>query len=67
MKTMNIDEIREVVSEELAKVRSGKGDMKVAQAVANLSGKLIKSIALEIEYEMYKKEGGKAIKCMERE
>jgi hypothetical protein len=64
-KAMDIDELRLIISEQIDKVRNGEGDVKVANAVANLIGKTLKTVSLEMEYSLHKKNGGKKIDIME--
>jgi hypothetical protein len=54
------------MSEQIQAVRSGKGDLDIADSLANMTGKMLKSIALEMAYNMYKDQGGNVIAMMEK-
>ena len=47
---MNIEKMRTILSEQLVQLRSGKKDVKVANAMCNTAGKIIGCIRLELEY-----------------
>jgi hypothetical protein len=65
MKQLTIDDLRDVMSEQIQAIRTGKGDLTVADALANMTGKILKSLSLEIAYNLYKDQGGQEIKMME--
>lgn len=47
---MNLDNLRESLAEELKKVSSGESTPASANAFANLAGKILSSVKLELEY-----------------
>jgi hypothetical protein len=66
MKQLTIEELREVMSDQIRLVQSGKGDLDVADSLANMTGKVLKSVALEIAYGEHKSRGGALIDMMEK-
>ena len=66
MKQLNIEELREVMSDQIRDVKSGKGDLAVADSLANMTGKILKSVALEISYSEHLSKGGRSIPMMEK-
>lgn len=47
---MNIKQLREMLSEQMIRLHSGKGDPKQANAIVNAAGKIIATVRLEMEY-----------------
>jgi hypothetical protein len=66
MKQLSIDEVREILSEQITKINKGDGDIDIADSVANMAGKLLKSVAIEISYAEHISKGGKMIEMMEK-
>jgi|GEM_PF-3965100 len=50
MSLNNVEELRSFLSEELLRVSQGEITPAVANASANLSGKILQSVKLELEY-----------------
>ena len=50
MSIKNIEELRDFISKDLERVSKGDITPAVANATANLSGKLLQSVKLELEY-----------------
>ncbi len=46
----SLDEIRVILSDEIAKVRDGESSPARANAVTNATGKILSSVKLEMEY-----------------
>lgn len=46
----NLNQLRDALAEELRKVASGEINASSANAVANIAGKIISSVKLEMEY-----------------
>lgn len=67
-KAKNADELAEISSSQLD-ILTAEGvsneSVRVADAVANQIGKLLKLAGLRIAYHAYKKEGGPAIQTLE--
>jgi len=63
---MSIDELRETLSDQVRVIQSGDGDLDVADSLANMVGKILKSVALEISYAEHKSRGGQMIDMMEK-
>lgn len=47
---MNVIELRSVLTEQLTKLKSGKGDVKTANAMVNASARIMASVKLEMDY-----------------
>lgn len=47
----NLDDIRAILSDEIARLRSGESTPAMASAVTNAAGKILSSISLEIKYQ----------------
>jgi len=50
MKKMNINTLREILAEEIDKLRKGKTTPANVNAVTNATGKILSTVKLEIEY-----------------
>jgi len=50
MAIQNIGDLRQILAEEIEKVREGKTTAANVNAVTNASGKILSSIKLEMEY-----------------
>jgi hypothetical protein len=50
MAITNVDELREFLSKEMEKVSSGESTPANANAQANLAGKIIQSVKIELDY-----------------
>ena len=50
MKPLSLQEIRVVLSDEIARIRSGETTAQNANAVSNAAGKILSSVRLELEY-----------------
>lgn len=49
-RTMTLDEIRAVLSDEVERLRTGQSTAATANAVTNAVGKILSSVKLEMEY-----------------
>lgn len=65
MKQLTIVELRNILTNQIVEIESGKGDLEIADSIANISGKVLKSVALEISYAEHIKGGGRVIEMME--
>lgn len=50
MSIKNVEELREFLSAELGRVRGGESTPAIANSQANLAGKIIQSVKIELEY-----------------
>jgi hypothetical protein len=50
MSINNVEELRDFLSQELDRVREGKSTPASANASANLAGKILSSVKMELEY-----------------
>lgn len=48
--TLTLDDIRAVLSDEIARLRNGKSTPANASAVTNAAGKILSTVKLEMEY-----------------
>lgn len=49
-KAFNVNELRQVLSEEIRKIRDGSATASNVNAITNASGKIISTIKLQLEY-----------------
>lgn len=63
MKT--VKELRDSLLNDYELVKSGEMDIKTAAALANTAGKVIKSAALELNYNQFTKQQNKKIEFLE--
>jgi len=54
---LNVNDLRETLSEQIQKIRKGEGDIKEAKAISMLSKELCNTYRLEMQY--YKTAGKK--------
>jgi hypothetical protein len=50
MNQLTLNELRSILSDEIHKIREGKGTAASVNAISNASGKILSSIKLELEY-----------------
>jgi hypothetical protein len=50
MSQLTLNELRGILSDEIYKIRAGKGTAASVNAISNASGKILSSIKLELEY-----------------
>jgi hypothetical protein len=50
MKPLSIHEIQVILADEIARLRAGETTAAKATAVANMTGKIMSSVRLELEY-----------------
>jgi len=62
---LKIEDFRDVITEQIQALRAGTGDVNTAKALANLVGKSMKTVSLEMEYAVHLRSGGKKIDMME--
>lgn len=58
MAVANTAELRKLLLDEIAKVQTGQGDPKNAQAISSLAGKVLQSAKLDLEVFKYHKKAG---------
>lgn len=47
---MDATNLKQILAEQIKRLHSGKGDPKVANSIANCTGKIISTARLELEY-----------------
>lgn len=47
---MNVIELREVLTDQLTKLKAGKADVKTANAMVNAAARIMGSVKLEMDY-----------------
>jgi hypothetical protein len=50
MASLTLEELRETLSDEIRQIRSGHSTPAKANAIANVGGKILSSVKLEMEY-----------------
>ena len=50
MASLTLDEVRDTLSDEIRAIRSGDSTPAKANAIANVAGKILSSVKLEMEY-----------------
>jgi len=61
----NVTELRNDLMSVYEQTKSGETDNQTAGVLANIAGKIIKSTAVELSYNQFKKYAGKKIKFLE--
>lgn len=49
-KSLTLDELREILSDEIHKIRDGQTNAASVNAISNATGKILSSVKLQMEY-----------------